>query len=276
MNMSKRKLDIFLTLGAVLLIAALGFLVHQTFIGGEKYKEQNVAFESSCSSPHVEKISNIEELVGLGNYYFGHAGTYNIPCAKAAYEKAIDLAPEESALAYYQLGRINFLDGNFAAALENFDKRLSFEADDLASVYYMIGLTYGYRARDTGSKADWIEAERYFEQFLSLEPTSPWGATDLAWVLFSQGKFEEMKPVLEKALMHYPDHPWVHNMYGLAILNTSSKTEAREHFQRALDGSELLTLEQWGNAYPGNNPLYYYHGLSEMREIMRYNLGLAN
>lgn len=220
-----------------------------------------------------------DNLFLLGQYYFNHGphadGTYDIKLARHYYEQALADNPLGDNWAWYQLGRIDFLEGKFDAAIYKFNKQVEHFEDQQPSVYYMLGLTYGYRARREGKEDDWHRAAEYFSHYLEHDENSPWARVDMAWIYFSQGRFEEMKPILEKGLSTHGDNPWLLNMYGLALLNTGHKEEARRNFTAALEEAEKLTPENWGLSYPGNDPSAWSDGLREFRTAIRVNLGLA-
>ena len=139
----------------------------------------------------------------------------------------------------------------------------------------MLGLTYGYRAKEGGNEDDWNESEASFRKYLEFNPTSPWARTDLSWVLFSEGKYEEMKPVLEEGLVHHPKHPWLLNMYGLALLNTGEHERAHAYFMDAYTYLRAYSAEDWGSAYPGNDPRIWGEGLDEMKKAVKHNLEIT-
>lgn len=220
-----------------------------------------------------------ENLFLLGQYYFNHGpdadGTYDIKLARHYYEEALLDNPIGDNWAWYQLGRIDFLEGNFDAAIYKFNKQIEHFEDQQPSVYYMLGLTHGYRARREGREEDWPLAADYFSRYLEHDADSPWARVDMAWVYFSQGRFEEMKPILEAGLATHGDNPWLLNMYGLALLNTGHKEEAERSFSAALEGAEKLTAEEWGLSYPGNDPSAWSEGLEEFRAAIEANLDLT-
>lgn len=224
----------------------------------------------------VEGKSDFE----LGQYYFNHdsdpGGPYDLALARTHFQKAVADDPRVDPLAWYQLGRVEFIEGNFDAALADFDKQIEYFGDGIPNVYYMIGLTYGYKARQSGEESDWQGAEEAFSTFITYAPQAPWGRVDLAWVYFAQGKFEAMLPVLEEGITFRPENPWLRNMYGLALLNTGNKQQAHEEFLRARDLASVLTPEEWGKAYPGNNPEIWGQGLDEFRGIIEKNITLAS
>ncbi len=210
-----------------------------------------------------------------GELSFEEGERYDLGRAQEAYSLASILKPDVHPYLWYQLGRVYFLQGFFPSALRAFNQQRTFFGEEVPAVYYMIGLTYGYQARQNESAEDWRRAELAFKRFLEIKPISPWARTDLAWVYFSQGKYEDMKPVLEQGLEDDPDHPWLLNMYGLSLLNTGEKARAREYFTRALEGASKLTAEDWGRAYPGNDPASWQKGLDEMRIALAKNVEIA-
>jgi len=213
-------------------------------------------------------------VVRAQSYFNGDNG-YDVVCARAGFERALEIDPKGSKIAWHQLGRLDFLQGSFTAALMKFDTQISYFGDEVANVHYMRGLTYGFRARRTGSTDDWVHAEEAFRTYIALDPTSPWARTDLAWVLFSEGKFQDMKVPLEEGLLENPNHPWLLNMYGLALLNTGDREGAVLYFKAAQHFADKLSLEDWGNAYPGNDPAVWGRGLEAMRESIEKNMAIA-
>lgn len=223
----------------------------------------------------VSEERDLEKVVRVGQGYFGGDRGYDLVCVRIAFDRAIALDPKGYNATWHQLGRIDFIEGKFDDALFKFDKQIEFFGDELPNVYYMQGLTYGYRARESGSAEDWLHAEEAFFRYIELEPQTPWARVDLAWVFFSQGKYQEMKPLLEAGLLIVPEQPWLLNMYGLALLNTGDKEGARLFFEDALYLTKKLTPEDWGQAYPGNDPNVWPVGLAEMIASIEKNLSLA-
>lgn len=221
----------------------------------------------------------ITDPFALGEYYFNAynipEGEYDLKLARQYYTQAIEEG-SDNPLVWYQLGRIDFLEGNYNAALYKFDKQISLHGDQRPNVYYMKGLTYGYKARKTNDVEDWLKAEENFLKYLNYEPESPWTRVDLSWVYFSQGKFAEMIPLLEDGLFVEPYNPWLLNMYGLALMNTGRKDEAREQFLLAREYAGYLETEDWGRTYPGNDPSAWSQGLEEFKSLIEKNLKLVS
>ena len=91
-------------------------------------------------------------------------------------------------LLWYQAGRVDFINGNFDEALLKFDTQIQYFGDQVPNVYYMIGLTNGFKARTTGYEGDWKKAEEGFQKSITFFRGAPWPYVDLAWIYFSQGK----------------------------------------------------------------------------------------
>lgn len=230
---------------------------------------------TACMS-EIHSIQSIEEAMALGDAYFGGLKGYDLGCARGGYGAALNLDEKGDIFAWYQLGRIDFLEGNFDQALAKFAKQIEFFGEDkLPNVHYMVGLTYGYKARASGAAEDWQKAEDGFENYIRFDKDSPWPRVDLAWVFFSQGKFKEMKAPLEAVMGKHPENPWVLNMYGLALLNTYEKERSVMYFESAKKAAEKVTEEEWGSVYPGNNPIFWKDGLAETRALIEKNLILA-
>jgi tetratricopeptide (TPR) repeat protein len=213
----------------------------------------------------------------LGEYYFNQIPSdypYDAEKAKYHYEQFLANGGEHL-FVHYQLGRLYFIEGDFGRALKELDTQYEKYGNELPNVHYMLGLTYGYKARMYGDKEDWHKAEQSFQEFIRLMPTAPWSRVDLAWVYFSQGKFVEITPLVTEGLVYAPSNPWLHNMYGLALLNTGEKELAHEHFLKAQEFAKPLTTEDWGRSYPGNDPRLWEMGLKEFRTLIDTNVALS-
>lgn len=257
----------------VLLIAVAAVGVFRSVRGhADKVPESENA--SACAT-EVAAISDAHTAFEYGDSYFGGEQGYDLACARAGYARAIEIDPQGHPLVWHQYGRTDFLVGDFHNAIFKFEKQIEYFGDALPNVHYMLGLTYGYLARETKAADDWARAEAEFRTYLEFDPVSPWARTDLSWVLFSEGKYEDMKPVIEEGLLVQPRHPWLLNMYGLALLNTGDREGARLFFTSALEQARALTVESWGMAYPGNDPEAWPIGLEEMRKTIQENLNIA-
>ena len=221
----------------------------------------------------------VAEAFELGQYYFNHdedpAGPYDLEQARRYYNLIVDENPRANNIVWYQLGRIDFLEGEFDAAIVKFNRQVELFGSSVPNVHYMLGLTYGYRASREDREEDWLKAETEFDMYLSFDRTSPFARTDLAWIYFSQGKYKEMLPVVEEGLEYHQENPWLLNMYGLALLNTGDAAEAYEQFKSASELADQLTEREWGLSYPGNDPSSWSVGLDSFRDLIEKNKELA-
>lgn len=210
----------------------------------------------------------------LAEYYF-MPEHYDLAKARYHYEEAIRASSTEHVLSWYQLARIDFLEGKFDASLSKLDKQLEYFGDTIPNVYYMKGLVYGFRADWYGRQSDWQEAEVNFLKFIEYMPTSPWARIDLAWIYFSQENYNAMRDILAPIYNEQQANAWYLNMYALALLNSGDTAAAYEHFVRVSEILPTLTPADWAKVYPDNNPADWAQGLEEFKEIVARNTALA-
>lgn len=218
----------------------------------------------------------------MGQYHFNSdpnftdGDQYDLQKARQYYTEAVIIDSEKDYWAWYQLGRIDFIEGKFLSALYKFDKYNEYAPESGPSSDYMVGLVYGYMAKESKDQAHWDLSAEHFSRFVELVPTEWAPRVDLTWVYFAQGKYKAMLPILEEGLEYNPTNPWLNNMYGLALLNTDNKAEAHIHFLRAQESAENMTVSDWSEAYPGNDPLIWGTGLAEFRDIIAQNVTLSS
>lgn len=201
----------------------------------------------------------------IGNGYFGHGKTYDVKRAEMAYTRALEIRPDFLE-AHYQLGRIHFINGKFTSALAEIDTVLRIDPN-FKKAYYMHGLINGY-------KGDLDAAIWGFSEFIKRDDFNWAGYNDLAWIYFKKGDYQKMKEVAEKGLIHAERNPWLNNIYGTALMNLGEKDSAKKAFRVALEESNTMSAEDWGQAYPGNNPEIYSRGIEETRSVIKHNLTL--
>ncbi|MFT5832244.1 MAG: tetratricopeptide (TPR) repeat protein [Candidatus Paceibacteria bacterium] len=235
----------------------------------------------SITSVYTVDYSSLssEELFEKGQYYFNHGdsadGSYDLD--KAANFYLLALEADRHPLAWYQLGRIDFLEGRNDDAIAKFRKQQELYGDLVPKTYYMLGLTYAFKALQLEDSQSWLYSEKYFIEYMRFVNYAPWPAVDLAWVYFMQSNYIAMEPLLSRALERHPDNPWVLNMYGLAMLNLEEdRGLAIPYFEHAKDQALLLTPNDWGDVYPGNDPKYWQQGRDEFIATIDKNIGIAN
>jgi len=209
--------------------------------------------------------NDAELAAEIGKYYF-NGGAYDLGKAEKAFKKAAQIDPEMLG-PRFQLSRIEFIKGNFATALTLAEEELKIHPE-FDRVYYLRGLINGYAGNLPEAAAD-------FQEFLKAHEKS-WAANnDLAWIYFRQGEFEQAAEAAERGLKWNPGNTWLLATYGTALLNLGDKNKAKQALTQALAVAEKLTLEEWGKAYPGNNPEVYEVGLETMLTTIRANLELV-
>jgi tetratricopeptide (TPR) repeat protein len=268
MKFLQRKPVVLFALGSVMFLAVAWWIFG--------YAPQGELATSGIAAPPAGMTDPFE----LGEYYFNAgdnpSGAHDLTKARMYYEQAVAASSTAHETAWHQLGRIDFIEGRFDSAIAKFNTQIELFGDLVPNVYYMIGLTYGYKAQLTENEEDWRRGEEAFEIFIEHSPMAPWPRIDLAWLQFEQGKYEEMLLVLSEGLNYAPENPWLHNMYGLALMNTGERAGARTHFELAENYANELTVEEWGKAYPGNDPEAWEIGLASFKEAIRKNLELAS
>ena len=214
---------------------------------------------------------NAELAMAIGNFYFG-SGSYDLARAKRAYEKAVRIDPKIF-WGHYQLARVYQMQGRSRDALQEIDRELEANPENLRTLYVR-GLIYGFR-NDPG---DLERAEDDFRRFTAWAPKEWAGYNDLAWILSKRGKYREAADVIAAAFREVPDgreNPWLWNSLGVAQLNLGEHASAAASFGRAQTLADALTPADWREAYPGNNPADAGGGLAAFRAAIRENLARA-
>lgn len=215
---------------------------------------------------HSMRSAAADFLFRKGNNYFG-GGAYNLETAQKFYTFALAIDSNIEG-PHYQLARIEFLRGNFPAALSEINKEIKNHPDFKRS-YYVRGLINGYAK-------NYADAESDFKEFLDWDPRS-WAAhNDLAWVYFSAGDYKNSAAVAKEGLEYSPNNPWLLNSYGVSLLNLGKKKEAAKAFDDALAAAKDLTPADWQRAYPGNDPGIAEEALKAMIDSIEANQKLSS
>ncbi|MFZ2167600.1 MAG: tetratricopeptide repeat protein [Minisyncoccia bacterium] len=215
--------------------------------------------------------------LAIGNYYFGNQtaiGTankrpYNLPLAKKAYDKALRIDPSLS-LAHYMRARIEFVQSDFSAALEDLNAALTISPDNKRPLYFR-GLTYVYR----GHAGDLSLAEQDFRAFVAWAPTEWAGYNDLAFVLAKEKKYADAAAVLKEAIATAKggaENPWLWVALGVMELNLDKPSLAVASLGKAQTFAESLTETDWQKAYPGNNPALAKEGIEALQTGIARNV----
>lgn len=202
-----------------------------------------------------------------GNLFFGNMPVlYNVQLANFFFFQSANppfLKPSQ--YSHYQLSRTYFIKGELSLALSEIKKEIELYPQNTRA-YYILGLTYGYMNEE--EKA--IEA---FSKFIEVNPMSWAARNDKAWLQFRIGDIDGALSTIEP-VSHDTNNPWVQNTYGTLLMNKDRYAEAREAFIYAKTAIEKTTEEEWGRAYPGNDPRIYGVGLNAMKLSIENNLKL--
>jgi tetratricopeptide (TPR) repeat protein len=204
-----------------------------------------------------------------GNIFFGGVKPlYNLRISRTFYLVAThplvsNLPPR---YAHHQLSRTYFIEGDLNRALDEARKELAIYPDN-TSTYYVLGLTYGY----LGRRHEGIEA---FSRYIDSHPDTWAARNDKAWLQFRIGDIDGAIATIEPIVKQFPYTPWVQNTYCSLLVTTKNYREAKGVCEHARDIIARMTVDDWGRAYPGNDPRIYDEGLEGMRESIEHNIEL--
>ena len=205
----------------------------------------------------------------LGNIFFGQVPRlYNLTLAQLFFTHA-SYPPlgKPYPYAHHQLSRTYFISGNLNIALSEAKKELEMYPENTAT-YYILGLTYGFMNMEE-------EAIDAFSQFIQYNPDSWAAKNDKAWLQFRIGDIDGSLKTMKSAVLSHGDNPWVLNTYGTLLINKKRYREAGVILEKALAYAKMMTEEEWGNAYPGNDPRIYKVGLQAMISSIQGNLAIV-
>src|SRR3989344_6442621 len=207
-------------------------------------------------------------LMRQGNFYF-NGGAYDLEKAERAFQRAVRIEPG-ILWGHYQLARIYFVKGNSAKAIEEINKELEANPENLRALYVRV-LIYGFSGR-------FGEAEEDFRRFTMWAPKEWAEYNDLAWILAKEGKYAEAEKAAQEGIKEALDgnkNPWLWNSMGVAQLNLKKYSEAKKSFEAVKKLAQNLTLQEWQRAYPGNNPEESARGLDAFKIAVQANFNTA-
>lgn len=207
----------------------------------------------------------------MGEYYLNipNEGAYDLGLAEFYFIEALRANPNIH-LAWYHLGHLSFVRGDFASSIYRLNKQIELHgAHAVPGTYYVRALVYAYDQR-------YEKAIEDFSKFIEeVDPQSPWAHTDLAWVYLMQGDYQMAYDTTEKGLEYNPDNTWLLAMAGVALLNLDENEKAEAYLETAYEHSLKLTPDDWGKAYPANDPSIRAESLAFMQKTILDNLAVA-
>lgn len=206
-----------------------------------------------------------EYALNKAGYYF-NGGAYDLTVAVKWYKTA-DFLGSESSFIHYQLARIYFVENKLDEAKGEIDIALAQNPNNQRA-FYIRGLIDGFAK-------NYEEAIGDFEKFTAWSPKEWAGWNDLAWASYEASDYVKAKNSALEGLKIDENNPWLLNNLGLAYLGLKEKDQAQEVFAKAKEKTDLLTLEDWQKAYPGNNPNTAKKELAKFKNNLRYNANLA-
>lgn len=203
------------------------------------------------------------------NYHHNRSAIYFL-------QKSIDFNNSDFET-FFLLGRVLFVENKLAESTLNFTKAIELNPE-FKEAYYGRGLAFGFSSSIFLSSAEedfkkYIEIEnKEFEQ-TGRRAYGAWaGYNDLAWIHFLQGDFDKAEKVTRAGLEISNFNPWLSNMLGATLLEKGNCREAKIHLKNASDQANVITAEQFGEAYSGDHSDFYPAGLKSMRETIEENL----
>jgi tetratricopeptide (TPR) repeat protein len=149
----------------------------------------------------IESLDPVQGQFALGRVYEKQK---DYDEARAAYRKAIDLAPEETA-SYYRLAYLMQRLEEFDDAFEVFEALVEKHPDDLGG-YYQLGRNGALSGTHPDRSAEALE--HYIAEHAPDDegPSLAWAYTRLGQVLVHRGDTDSAREALDSALQLEPDH----------------------------------------------------------------------
>lgn len=167
-----------------------------------------------------------------------------------------------------EIGRLYFLDPNLVSlneAIYRFSREI--EISNHPYAYHERGILFGYLKK-------WGEAEADFRKEISLWDN--WaGYLDLAWILFSQNRFNEAEELMKIVNQKIPNSVWSLNGLGIIHLNQGKYELAINELEMAFEKAKDLSYGDFIMAYPGNDSSRAFENIENIKIGTAFNLALA-
>ncbi len=162
-----------------------------------------------------------ERAFAYGERHFsaGDVAEYDIVRAGYFFNEAAKKDPTIPYL-YHELARIDFLRGDFTAALARINFQISMQGDKTPNSYYVRGLIEGYMG-------DYDASAKDYEHFLKFDPNNWAALNDYAWVLLKADRPGDAAEAAEKGLALFPNNAWLLNTDATALYETHDYADRR-------------------------------------------------
>jgi tetratricopeptide (TPR) repeat protein len=247
------------------------------------YKQCPIYYNLGICLLHLDEIDEVFEVADflyrkfpdryeplelLGNA-FASIGEYE--AAEEYLKKALAIEPQSPNI-WNSLGLINYWQGNYAKAIEEFTTSLKYNSD--AFVYYNLALcstaikkyedalNYYDRALELNNKfydaynnkgllfkSLWRfpEAISCFERAIELNPTYYYALCNCAYLLKDLGNNDKAISYYKQALELQPDHEHIHFNLALLYCRKSNLVKAEYHFARSINSLNISQTDIYEN-----------------------------
>lgn len=244
------------------MFAGLGALVLLVFLSGALSLRYSTEL-SFYIQPTAEKAL----ILGQKSLNSLDHDSYSIEKAEYFLRKAYKIDPTYPYV-NHELARIEFLKGDFRAALEFIDAEVALQGEHFPNAFYIRGLIEGYMEQYHAAVLD-------YAVYLKHDPQNWAAINDYSWVLLKSGRTEDALVAIEDGLVHFPGNPWLLNTKAVAHYELK---EYEASLLAALSASmtvQGIDESDWLVAYPGNDPRTAGEGMLSLDRIIQENMHRA-
>lgn len=191
---------------------------------------------------------------------------YDMNRAQYFFTQTLTLNPTYP-LAYHELARISFLKGNLPLALSFINTEFLVNKHPSPASYYVRALIKAYMKDYRGAAKD-------YESYFAATPAT-WGSiNDYAWVLMKLGYPKAALAALDWGLIQWPGNAWLLSNKATALYELKDLKSAQVTALAAQKSVLSVSVGDWFDAYPGNDPLIANQGLDVFKKSVANNVDL--
>jgi tetratricopeptide (TPR) repeat protein len=218
----------------------------------ERLKKELARSKSDADQLRLTKAYNKETDVLSATDWFNkgyHAGiNEEYDKSISFFLRAIELDPDDAALAYYSLGVVYNDQGNLTKAIESYEKAIKINPD-AAGAYNNLGLAY----KDQGNLT---KAIQYYKKAIELDPDAAKAYNNLGIVYANQGNHTKAIEYYKKTIELDPDDAEAYYNLGLTYYLQGNYTKAIQYYKKAIE----LDPDDAAKAYINLGLLYVQQG----------------